>query len=139
VFIIGIGGNLGDDQPHDGRAPDYDDWSTENEEGFHGLNGDLLVWNPVLESAFELSSMGIRVDQEALERQLDLRGETHRRNLHFHQLLLQDQLPQSIGGGIGQSRVCMFLLGKQHIGEVQVSVWPEEAYQQARMNGISLL
>ncbi|MBY5959960.1 aspartate--ammonia ligase [Membranicola marinus] len=139
VFIIGIGGELGDDQPHDGRAPDYDDWSTENEDGFYGLNGDLLVWNPVLESAFELSSMGIRVDQDALERQLELRNETHRKNLHFHQLLLQDQLPQSIGGGIGQSRVCMFLLGKQHIGEVQVSVWPEEAYQEASMKGISLL
>ncbi len=139
VFIIGIGGELGDDQPHDGRAPDYDDWSTENEDGFYGLNGDLLVWNPVLESAFELSSMGIRVDQDALERQLELRNETHRKKLHFHQLLLQDQLPQSIGGGIGQSRVCMFLLGKQHIGEVQVSVWPEEAYQEASMKGISLL
>ncbi len=139
VFIIGIGGLLDDDQPHDGRAPDYDDWSTENEDGFRGLNGDLLVWNPILESAFELSSMGIRVDQEALERQLDLRDETHRKNLYFHQLLLQDQLPQSIGGGIGQSRVCMFLLGKQHIGEVQVSVWPEEAYQEASMKGISLL
>ncbi len=139
VFVIGIGGKMGDDQPHDGRAPDYDDWSTENEDGFQGLNGDLLVWNPVLESAFELSSMGIRVDRVALLRQLELRGELHRSNLYFHQLLLQDQLPQSIGGGIGQSRLCMYLLDKRHIGEVQVSVWPEQAYQEARLLGIELL
>lgn len=139
VFIIGIGGDLDDDIPHDGRAPDYDDWSTENEDGFKGLNGDLIVWNKILESAFELSSMGIRVDQNALVRQLDLRGEHHRKELHFHQLLLQEKLPQSMGGGIGQSRVCMYLLGKRHIGEVQVSVWPEQAYEEARMNGISLL
>src|SRR5690606_14346520 len=139
VFIIGIGGKMGDDQPHDGRAPDYDDWSTENEDGFHGVNGEHLVWNPVLESAFELSSMGIRVDRVALLRQLELRGELHRSNLYFHQLLLQDQLPQSIGGGIGQSRLCMYLLDKRHIGEVQVSVWPEQAYQEARLLGIELL
>lgn len=139
VFIIGIGGDLDDNMPHDGRAPDYDDWSTENEEGYQGLNGDLIVWNKVLQSAFELSSMGIRVDQVALVRQLDLRGEHHRKKLHFHQLLLQEKLPQSIGGGIGQSRICMFLLGKRHIGEVQVSVWPEQAYEEARVNGISLL
>lgn len=139
VFVIGIGGDLDDAQPHDGRAPDYDDWSTQNEEGFHGLNGDLLVWNPVLESAFELSSMGIRVDQKALLRQLDLRGEGQRKELQFHRLLLKEELPQSIGGGIGQSRVCMFLLGKRHIGEVQVSVWPEQAYQDASVQGITLL
>lgn len=139
VFIIGIGGELDDDLPHDGRAPDYDDWSTENEEGFKGLNGDLIVWNPVLESAFELSSMGIRVDQQALVRQLDLRGEHHRKELHFHQLLLNEELPQSMGGGIGQSRVCMYLLDKRHIGEVQVSVWPEQAYQEAKMYGLELL
>lgn len=139
VFIIGIGGELEDGQPHDGRAPDYDDWSTDNEEGFQGLNGDLLVWNPVLEKAFELSSMGIRVNRESLLRQLHYRHQSHRKELYFHQLLLQDQLPQSIGGGIGQSRVCMFLLDKQHIGEVQVSVWPEQAYQEARMNGFDLL
>ena len=139
VFLIGIGGELDDGNPHDGRAPDYDDWSTPNEDGFHGLNGDLLVWNPVLESAFELSSMGIRVDREALLRQLDQRGEQHRKELYFHQLLLDDALPQSIGGGIGQSRVCMFLLNKQHIGEVQVSVWPEQAYEEALAKGITLL
>jgi len=139
VFLIGIGGDLGDGKPHDGRAPDYDDWSTPNEDGFHGLNGDLLVWNPVLGSAFELSSMGIRVDKEALIRQLEQRGEQHRRELYFHRLLLDDELPQSIGGGIGQSRVCMFLLHKRHIGEVQVSVWPEQAYQEAKLLGIELL
>ena len=139
VFIIGIGGRLEDNQIHDGRAPDYDDWSTENEEGFHGLNGDLLVWNPVLESAFELSSMGIRVDRTALLKQLELRSEQHRKDLYFHQLLLQDKLPQSIGGGIGQSRLCMYLLGKRHIGEVQVSVWPEQAYQEAKVLGIELM
>lgn len=139
VFIIGIGGNLGDDRPHDGRAPDYDDWSTENEDGFQGLNGDLLVWNPVLKSAFELSSMGIRVDRAALLKQLELRDEQRRKDLYFHQLLLQDKLPQCIGGGIGQSRMCMYLLGKRHIGEVQVSVWPEQAYQDAKVLGIQLL
>lgn len=139
VFVIGIGGKLGDGVPHDGRAPDYDDWSTPNSDGYNGLNGDLLVWNPILESAFELSSMGIRVDQEALLRQLELRGEQHRKELYFHQLLLGDELPQCIGGGIGQSRVCMFLLDKQHIGEVQVSVWPEQAYQEAKVLGIELL
>ena len=139
VFVIGIGGEIGDGEPHHCRAPDYHDRSTENADGFHGLNGDLLVWNPILESAFELSSMGIRVDQEALLRQLDQRGEQHRKDLYFHQLLLRDELPQSIGGGIGQSRVCMYLLNKQHIGEVQVSVWPDQAYQEAKLLGIELL
>src|SRR5699024_5454494 len=108
-------------KPHDGRAPDYDDWSTENSAGFHGLNGDFIVWNPVLEIALEISSMGIRVDQNALLHQLNIRNDLDRKNLYFHQLLLDEKIPQSIGGGIGQSRVCMFMLRKQHIGEVQVA------------------
>lgn len=139
VFIIGIGGLLTSDKPHDGRAPDYDDWSTENSAGFHGLNGDFIVWNPVLEIALEISSMGIRVDQAALLRQLSIRDDLARKDLYFHQLLLAGEMPQSIGGGIGQSRVCMFMLRKQHIGEVQVSVWPEEARIEAKEKGIRLL
>src|SRR5690606_30600445 len=110
-----------------------------NEDGVYGLSGDLLVWNPILWRAFELSSMGIRVVPETVERQLRLRGQQDRSALYFHQLLLDGQLPQSIGGGIGQSRVCMFLLDRQHIGEVQVSVWPEQAYQDARLKGFDLL
>lgn len=126
VFLIGVGGALGDGQAHDGRSPDYDDWSSDNGAGFQGLNGDILVWNPVLESAFELSSMGIRVDPAAMQRQLQVRGQQEREGLYYHQLLLNEKLPQTIGGGIGQSRLCMLLLGKQHIGEVQASVWPED-------------
>lgn len=139
VFIIGIGGILSNGRPHDGRAPDYDDWSTENSAGFHGLNGDFIVWNPVLEIALEISSMGIRVDQNALLHQLNIRNDLDRKNLYFHQLLLDEKIPQSIGGGIGQSRVCMFMLRKQHIGEVQVSVWPEKARIEAEEKGINLL
>jgi len=139
VFIIGIGGKLGDGQAHDGRAPDYDDWSTTNEEGFAGLNGDLLVWHPKLQRAFELSSMGIRVDREALLRQLKERDCEDRKELSYHRLLLAGTLPQSIGGGIGQSRVCMFLLRKSHIGEVQVSIWPEAEREKLVQQGIRLL
>jgi len=139
VFIIGIGGKLSDGNKHDGRAPDYDDWSSENEEGFKGLNGDIVVWNPVLESAFEISSMGIRVDKMALLIQLEERGALDRKNLHFHSLLLKDQLPQSIGGGIGQSRVVMFMLKKKHIGEVHVSLWPESIREESLRAGIHLL
>jgi len=139
VFIIGIGGILSNGKPHDGRAPDYDDWSTKNSAGFHGLNGDFIVWNPVLEIALEISSMGIRVDQNALLHQLNIRNDLDRKNLYFHQLLLDEKIPQSIGGGIGQSRVCMFMLRKQHIGEVQVSVWPEKARIEAEEKGINLL
>jgi len=124
VFIIGIGHDLSDNQPHDGRAPDYDDWSTVNEDGYKGLNGDIILWNPVLERAFEVSSMGIRVDVEAMERQLEIRGCNERKKLLFHKMLLNNELPLSIGGGIGQSRVCMFFLKKKHIGEVQSSIWP---------------
>ena len=129
VFVIGIGCALGDGSKHDGRSADYDDWSTLGEydgETLPGLNGDILVWNPVLEHSFELSSMGIRVDREALLRQLAIAGEEHKASLYFHQKLLGGELPQSIGGGIGQSRLCMFFLRKAHIGEIQASVWPEE-------------
>lgn len=139
VFIMGIGGALSNGERHDGRAPDYDDWSTPTAQGYTGLNGDIILWNPVLESAFEISSMGIRVDKAALVRQLTLAGCPERRELMFHRMLLEDQLPQSIGGGIGQSRVCMFMLRKAHIGEVQVSIWPDEVRQSCAQSGIELL
>lgn len=130
VFLIGIGGELANGLPHDVRAPDYDDWTTVSEGEYKGLNGDILVWNPVLGSAFELSSMGIRVDEQALRRQLAIKGDEDRLQLGWHQDLIQGKLPQSIGGGIGQSRLVMLLLQKKHIGEVQCSVWPEEVMQQ---------
>jgi aspartate--ammonia ligase len=139
VFLMGIGGELSHGEIHDGRAPDYDDWSSQNEDGHWGLNGDILLWNPVLETSFEVSSMGIRVNKEALARQLEVRGCPERQDLHFHSLLLADQLPQSIGGGIGQSRVCMFLLRKSHIGEVQVSIWPAAVRQELAEAGVGLL
>lgn len=139
VFIIGIGGSLSDGKPHDGRAADYDDWSSVNEDGYEGLNGDLLLWNPVLQSAFEVSSMGIRVDAEALRRQLSLRGEEGKAGLLYHSMLLEDKLPLTIGGGIGQSRLCMFLLRKAHIGEIQSSLWPEEMRQMCHEAGIDLV
>lgn len=138
VFIIGIGGLLSDGNPHDGRAADYDDWSSVNEEGHEGLNGDLLLWNPVLQSAFEVSSMGIRVDSEALLRQLKLRGEEEKSELMYHKMLLEGRLPLTIGGGIGQSRLCMFLLRKAHIGEIQSSLWPEEMRMKCHEAGIEL-
>jgi aspartate--ammonia ligase len=139
VFIIGIGGELSHGEIHDGRAPDYDDWSTQNEAGFFGLNGDIVLWHPVLQSAFEVSSMGIRVDKAALAKQLEVRGCPERAELAFHKMLLQDELPQSIGGGIGQSRVTMFMLRKGHIGEVQVSIWPEAVRQELSAAGVELL
>ena len=139
VFIIGIGGPLSDGKPHDSRAADYDDWSTLNEDGYCGLNGDLLLWNPVLESSFEISSMGIRVDEEALRRQLELHGETHKSELLYHKLLLEGKLPYTIGGGIGQSRLCMFLLRKAHIGEIQSSIWSDEDRKICREAGIDLV
>lgn len=123
VFLIGIGGALGDGKRHDVRAPDYDDWSTRTERDFAGLNGDILVWNPVLEDAFELSSMGIRVDAEALKRQLALTNDEDRLQLEWHQSLLKGEMPQTIGGGIGQSRLTMLLLQLPHIGQVQCGVW----------------
>jgi len=139
IFLIGIGGELEDGEKHDGRAPDYDDWSTLNDEGYFGLNGDILVWNPVLENAFELSSMGIRVDAETLMKQLKIRGDEKRSQLPFHKMLLKNELPYSIGGGIGQSRMCMFLLRKKHIGEVQVSLWPDDELIGLSEQGVSLL
>lgn len=125
VFLIGIGGELSDGKPHDGRAPDYDDWTSESENGYHGLNGDILVWNEQLQSAFELSSMGIRVDEDALKRQVAITGDFDRLEFDWHKSLLNGLFPLTIGGGIGQSRMAMFLLRKKHIGEVQTSVWPQ--------------
>ena len=122
VFVIGIGGKLANGEKHDGRAPDYDDWSTVAEDGRKGLNGDILIWYPVLGRSFELSSMGIRVNKESLLRQLEIEGQQQREKLYFHQQLLNDRLPLSIGGGIGQSRLCMVLLHKAHIGEIQASI-----------------
>ena len=139
VFIIGIGGCLSDGTPHDGRAADYDDWSSLNEDGYEGLNGDLLLWNPVLQTAFEISSMGIRVDAEALRRQLKVRGEEDKSALLYHKMLLNEELPLTIGGGIGQSRLCMFLLRKAHIGEIQSSLWPEEMRRICHGAGIDLV
>ena len=139
VFIIGIGGDLSDGHPHDGRAADYDDWSSPNEEGFKGLNGDILVWNHILQRPFELSSMGIRVDAAALHRQLAIRDELHKENLPFHRSLLDGKLPCTIGGGIGQSRLCMFLLRKAHIGEIQSSIWPDEMVRRCAEAGIKLV
>ena len=130
VFLMQIGGNLRSGKPHDGRAPDYDDWT---------LNGDILMWDPMLGRSFELSSMGIRVDAAALDRQLTERGCDERRKLPFHQMLLNGQLPQSIGGGIGQSRLCMLLLGACHIGEVQVSLWDSETIRVCEEAGVTLL
>lgn len=139
VFIIGIGAPLSNGEKHDGRAPDYDDWISENEDGFRGLNGDLLFWNPVLEEAFELSSMGIRVSPESLKKQLEAEGCAERENFEFHRSLLAGELPYSIGGGIGQSRLCMYLLQKAHIGEVQASIWPEEQIAACKECGIELI
>lgn len=139
VFIIGIGAPLSDGEPHDGRAPDYDDWSTVNSDGFQGLNGDLLVWNPVLEKSVELSSMGIRVDATALGRQLKARGKEDRLSLYFHKRLMNNELPLSIGGGIGQSRLCMYYLRKAHIGEIQASLWPQEMRETAKQQGVFLI
>lgn len=139
VFVIGIGGELSDGKPHDGRSPDYDDWTTLNEDGFSGLNGDLLVWNTVLGRAVEISSMGIRVNPEALARQLALRGQEEKLGLYFHKRLMNNELPLSIGGGIGQSRLCMHYLRKAHIGEIQASIWPHEMRTQAREKGIFLI
>jgi len=139
VFLIGIGGELSHGEPHDGRAPDYDDWSSPNEEGYTGLNGDILVWNPVHESSLELSSMGIRVDADTLQKQLQLKKAENRKELMFHQKLLNGELPESIGGGIGQSRMCMFLLKKIHIGEVQSGVWPREEIEKCGKSGIFLM
>ena len=130
AFIIGIGAPLRSGRPHDGRSPDYDDWT---------LNGDILVWNSLLGCAFELSSMGIRVDPAALDRQLAAAHCDDRRELMYHKMLLNGELPQTIGGGIGQSRLSMLMLGKAHIGEVQASIWDEETVEKCREAGVMLL
>ena len=139
VFIIGIGKTLSDGKPHDGRAPDYDDWSTQNDDGYYGLNGDIIVWHPTLECALELSSMGVRVDKETLISQLQERSCIEKLKLPFHKMLIDGHLPQSIGGGIGQSRVCMFMLKKRHIGEVQVGLWSDDVREELELSGVSLL
>ena len=130
VFIMQIGKALRSGKLHDGRAPDYDDWE---------LNGDILFYNPVLDSALEISSMGIRVDRDSLIKQLEIRGCTDRLSLPFHKMLVNDELPLTIGGGIGQSRLCMLLLGKAHVGEVQVSVWDSHTVKVCKENGVVLL
>lgn len=139
VFIIGIGCTLSNGEKHDGRAPDYDDWSTVAENGQTGLNGDLLVWNPILNRSVELSSMGIRVDKEALLKQLKSAHAEKRKELYFHRRLLNNELPLSIGGGIGQSRLCMFYLRKAHIGEIQASIWPDEMRKESKTAGMPLI
>ena len=139
VFVIGIGGLLADGKIHDGRAPDYDDWITPTAGGKKGLNGDIILWYPVLNRAFEISSMGIRVDKNSLLEQLKQRGALERQNLLWHQKLLNGQLPLSIGGGIGQSRLCMFFLRKIHVGEVHSSVWPDDMIRECKKAGIKLL
>ena len=130
VFIMQIGGLLSNGEKHDGRAPDYDDWT---------LNGDILLYNKVLDSAFEISSMGIRVDREALIRQLKAKNAEDRLEFEFHKMLLNGALPLTVGGGIGQSRLCMYLLHKAHVGEVQVSIWPEKEIAKCKKMGINLL
>ncbi len=139
VFIIGIGNKLSNGEKHDGRAPDYDDWSTVAENGKAGLNGDILIWYPVLERSIELSSMGIRVDKNSLLQQLKLENKEEREKLFFHQQLLNDKLPLSIGGGIGQSRLCMVLLQKAHIGEIQASIWPADMRKECEKLGMKLI
>ena len=140
MFIIGIGSELSNGEKHDNRAPDYDDYSTVSAEtGFAGLNGDLLIWYPILERSIELSSMGIRVNREALERQLAQSGKENRKELYFHRRLLEGSLPQSIGGGIGQSRLCMILLHKAHVGETQSSIWPEDMREACRKASMTLI
>ena len=130
VFLMEIGDKLADGKPHDGRAPDYDDWH---------LNGDILVWYPVLGHALELSSMGVRVDEDSLARQLKAADCEERAELPFQKAILEKKLPYTVGGGIGQSRICMFYLRKAHIGEVQVSIWPDEVREKAARYGINLL
>ena len=130
VFIIGIGNKINNESPHDGRAPDYDDWD---------LNGDLIYYDEVLNCSIELSSMGIRVDSKSLDRQLNESNHNERRKFKYHKMILNDELPLTIGGGIGQSRLCMLLMGKAHIGEVQSSIWDEETIKLAKENGVILL
>ena len=130
IFLMQIGDKLASGEPHDGRAPDYDDWS---------LNGDIIVYYPVLDMAFEISSMGIRVDEKALKEQLEKAGCPERENLPFQKEILEKKLPYTIGGGIGQSRICMFFLKKAHIGEVQASIWPDDVWKEASKKGLNIL
>lgn len=130
VFLMKIGTTLSSGEKHDGRSPDYDDWE---------LNGDILFYNPVLDEVLELSSMGVRVDEETLNRQLDLAGCQDRKELDYHKMLLNGELPYTVGGGIGQSRICMFFLRKAHIGEVQVGIWPQDMIDECRKSGVRLL
>jgi len=139
VFIIGIGHPLSSGEPHDLRAADYDDWSTPAEGGRKGLNGDIIVWDSVRQDALELSSMGIRVDETSMQAQLSMMGLSERKSLPFHKGIIEKTIPLTIGGGIGQSRLCMLLLEKAHIGEVQSSVWPEEMAGALSERGITLL
>jgi len=139
IFLIGIGGNLKNGKPHDGRASDYDDWTTVNSKGFNGLNGDILIWNELLGTSMELSSMGIRVDKNSLLKQLKIRDEEWKKDLYFHKRLLNDELPLTIGGGIGQSRLCMLFLRKVHIGEVHSAIWTDEIRNICKENNIFLL
>jgi len=139
IFIIGIGNTLSNAQPHDGRAPDYDDWISETKPGYNGLNGDIILWNPILKNAFEISSMGIRVDPESLMKQLEVTNTTDRKDLEFHSRLLRGELPLTIGGGIGQSRLCMYYLRKAHIGEIQSSIWPKSMIEECKMKNIQLV
>jgi aspartate--ammonia ligase len=139
IFIIGIGGPLSNGEPHDGRAPDYDDWISETNNGYKGLNGDIILWHPVIKTAFEISSMGIRVDEESMQKQLKIRNCEERKNLLFHKRLLNGEFPLSIGGGIGQSRLCMFFLRKAHVGEIQSSIWPESMKAECKKHKIELI
>ena len=139
VFIIGIGCKLSDGKKHDGRAPDYDDYTSKGLNDLPGLNGDLLLWDHILQRSIELSSMGIRVDKEALLRHLKEEGEEERLELYFHKRLMNDTLPPSIGGGIGQPRLCMFYLRKAHIGEIQASIWPEDMREECKEHNIYLI
>ncbi len=139
VFIAGIGGPMSNGEKHDGRAPDYDDWITSTSDNYRGLNGDIIVWNDVLKDSLELSSMGIRVNRESLLEQLRVSNSEDRKALDFHRKLLNNELPQSIGGGLGQSRICMYYLRKAHIGEIQSSIWPEAMRKEAAGNGIHLI
>ena len=139
VFIAGIGAPLANGKPHDARAPDYDDWISPSTSRHRGLNGDIVVWNEVLNSSFELSSMGIRVDSRSLLSQLELSGNMDRVQLAYHRKLLDGELPLSVGGGIGQSRLCMYYLRKAHIGEIQSSIWPPAMVDDCRRNNIHLV
>lgn len=139
VFIIGIGCPLGDGKKHDGRAPDYDDYTSEGLNGLPGLNGDLMLWNPVLGRSMELSSMGIRVNPEVMLKQLKEAGQEERLKYYFHKRLMEGSLPLTIGGGIGQSRLCMYYLRKAHIGEIQASIWPEEMREECEKVNIHLI